>query len=527
MASDELQAKLDERQRARTDKMYLAKVLGYDFTEATHKELFDLYIPFDNKKAWREQSDIKDRMVIWSRGFFKSTSIIVEGIQAVLNFPDIRILLMQGSVPITQNLLHEVKSHFVGTAPRSRFRQLFPEFCDDVLGNANRFVTPARTQLQLQQATFTVASPRSIKTGQHYDILFADDLVNESNFQSAKKLQKVQQEFSALIPLIDPGGYRLVTGTRYAFGDLYENIIRANVDGQWKITIKDCYSDSGTEVRFPQQTLEDGRIIGFTREQLLRIQREDPSMFSAQYLNRPSTGTVQLFTTERMLACVVAAQDVPALSPAVLFIDLASSGGHESDDSVILAGKTDHLANIYICDGIGGQWSPAVLAIQIIEMSLKHRPIRVLIEKTASATYFMEYLRIVCRDKNIVLPIDFIKISNQKDAKLIRISSLEGHVRSKRLKFFAGLPVWPKMLEQFVQFPRARFGHDDYPDTVALAVQTFGTAYSPVIPLSAQRHPLLAAMDLAEAQQTAAGIFTQDGQVNKQSSDSMGSEFES
>lgn len=488
--------KLAARVRAKTDKMFLAcEVLGYDFVPEVHKELFDCYIPFDEKKAWREQSDVKDRLVIWSRGFFKSTSIVVECIQAILNFPDIRILIQQGSIATTQNLLHEIKSHFLGISPRSKFRDLFPEFCANELGSVNKFITPARVQKQLQQATVTVASPRSIKTGQHFDALFADDLVNESNFSSAKKIKKTKDEFRACIPLIDPGGYRYVSGTRYAFGDLYEEIIRGNENNQWKITVKDCYSDNGKDVRFPARVLADGRIIGFTKDGLLQIQREDPIMFSAQYLNKPSHGGVQLFTEEKMLAAMVSEKDVPALSAAVLFVDLASSQAIQADDSVILCGKTDHLRNMYVVDGTGGAWTPAVLALKIIEMAMKHKPIRILIEKTASSAYFVEYLKILCRDKEVVLPIDYIPVNNSKDAKYIRISGLEGHIRSRRLRFFVGLECMEKLMSQFIEFPKARFSHDDYPDTVALMAQVFGAQGGLVTPLSAHRHPLLAEME--------------------------------
>jgi predicted phage terminase large subunit-like protein len=518
----EVQARLDERERARTDKLFLATLLGYDFQKDVHQELFDCYIPFDTKKAWREQSSIKDRMIIWPRGHYKSTSIVVEAIQAVINFPNLRILLMQGSMATTQNLLREIKAHFLGVAPRSRFRNVFPEFCADSLGTVNQFTTPARTEMQLQQSTFTVASPKKITTGQHYDIGFFDDLVNAQNYQSAKKLQKVKDEFRSFIPLIDPGGYRQVTGTRYAFGDLYEDIARYNTNGQWTITIKDCYSDDGQKIRFEARTLPDGRIIGFTRDGLLLIQREDPAMFSSQYLNKPSTGNTQLFTDEKMLAAVIASDDAPALSPAVLFIDLASATGNaQNDDSVIVAGKTDHLAKMYVVDAVGGQWTSAQFANQIIAMALKHRPVKIMVEHTGAASYFVDFLKVMCRDKNIVLPLDFIKINNTKDAKLIRISSLEGHIRTKRLRFFAGLPCWEKMHQQFVEFPRARYGHDDYPDTVALMAQTFGSSYQPVVPLSAQRHPLLAAM---EQQGRDVTRFVLGKEVDQ--SDSMGSEFE-
>jgi predicted phage terminase large subunit-like protein len=508
----DVQAKLDRRQRARTDKFFLAtEILGYDFVESIHKELFDLFIPYDATKPWREQSPIHDRLILWPRGHFKSTAVIVEIIQAIINFPNIRILLMQGSVSTTQNLLAEIKAHFLGTAPRSKFNQLFPEHCTTTdeegkttplirLGTTSKFTTPAREQKQLKEATVSVASPKAITTGMHFEIGFFDDLVHAQNYQSAKKLKKTYDEFKAMQPLIDPGGYRYVSGTRYAHGDTYENIIRGNTNNQWTVSVKNCWSDDGREVRFPQTTLSDGRIIGFTFEQLLQFMRDDPAVFASQYLNKPASSANQLFTEERILGAVVSEKESPALSQAVLFVDLAASEAENADDSVILCGKTDHLANCYVTDMTGGQWSPSSLAVQVIEMSLKHRPLRVMIEKTASSKYFVAYLQVLCRDKGMTLPIDYIPVNNNKDAKKIRISSLDGHLRNKRLRFFAGLPGFEKLVEQFVKFPGSR--HDDYADTVALMMQVFGGQFSPVTPLSQHKHPLLAEMERLEQQQS-------------------------
>jgi predicted phage terminase large subunit-like protein len=530
----EVQVKLDVRERGRTDKFYLAtEILGYDFVESVHKELFGLFIPYDKSKPWREQSSIHDRLILWPRGHFKSTAVIVEIIQAIINFPDIRILLMQGSVSTTQNLLAEIKAHFLGTAPRSKFSQIFPEHCTtkdekgntvqlNRLGTASKFTTPARVQKQLKEATVSVASPKAITTGMHFEIGFFDDLVNALNYNSAKKLKKTAEEFRAMIPLIDPGGYRIVSGTRYAHGDLYEQIIRADITSkQWTISVKKCWSEDGKEVRFPQTTLPDGRIIGFTFDQLLQIMREDPAMFASQYLNKPASSANQIFTEEKILGAVISEKDTPVLSQAVLFVDLAASEAEGADDSVVLCGKTDHLGSIYIADMVGGQWSPSGLAVQVIEMSLKHRPLRVMVEKTASATYFVTYLQVLCRDKGITLPIDYIKVNNTKDAKYIRIASLDGNLRNKRLRFFAGLPNFEKLVEQFVKFPGHR--HDDYADTVALAVQTFGGQLGAVAPQTSSKHPILIMMEQQE-RRNAENSFIKPQQEFVP--DSMGSDFE-
>jgi predicted phage terminase large subunit-like protein len=213
------------------------------------------------------------------------------------------------------------------------------------------------------------------------------------------------------------------------------------------------------------------------------MQANDPAMFASQYLNQPIAEGAQLFTEQKLLAACIAAKDSPACSPTVLFIDLASEGNNP-DDSVIVAGRVDALGRMYVVDIRGGQFSTSELAIHVIDMALRHRPLRIMFEKTASCQYFVEYLRVICRDKNISLPIDFIKVDNKPDAKNVRVAALEGHIRNKRFFFYVGLPQWDKLVEQACQFPKGRHGHDDYPDTCALMANEFGKQYTPTMRVS-------------------------------------------
>src|ERR1700733_9257010 len=166
------------RERCRTDKLYLSEQLGYDFQPDVHNDLFANYLPYDNALGWDEQSCIKNRLILWSRGFYKTSSVEVEVVQAILNFPDIRILLMQGTVPKTKELLKKIKSHFDGTNFRSKLKDIFPERCqtDKRLGDAYSFIVPGRTRT-ITDPTVKVASPKTTKAGQHYDAGFFDDLV--------------------------------------------------------------------------------------------------------------------------------------------------------------------------------------------------------------------------------------------------------------------------------------------------------------------------------------------------------------
>jgi hypothetical protein len=506
--SPEVQKRLDDRVRCRKEYQYLSEVMGYDFLPEVHGELFATLPDFDPAEPWATQSEIKKWLILWSRGHYKTTAVVVCIVRIILNFPDIRILIMQGSTVVTKNLLHEIKSHFTGENTNSRIRELFPEFCADKLGSAYRFTVLARKNKGLAQDTVTVASPRSVKTGQHYDIFFPDDLVNDQNYRSDALLGKVKQDFSMCLPLIDPPHYVVMTGTRYAFGDLYEELIRWN-KGEWKVSQKTCWTDdipSGNP-RFPLQEAKGkpGKMIGFTREGLLLMQENDPEMFAGQYLNKPIQHGGQTLTRAILETGLISPAEAPTLSAAHLFVDLATTENRTSDDSVIIAARHDLQMIPYVVDGRGDKWLTPVLAHNVIEMTLIHRPERIWLEDYPAAKAFAEYLKLIAKFQNIFLPIDFIKVNNKPDAKKVRIGAIAGLLKYKRLKFFIGLPIWEKLVLQSEQFTGERKKHDDYPDTVALMIQQFsaGALAAPMRP--AHKNPILAM--IAQREQDTAHIM--------------------
>lgn len=505
------------RDRAKSDKLFLANaVLGYSFQPDVHQELFDALIQYDSTKPWYEQSPIRKRLILWPRGHYKSTAIIVDIIQAILNFPDIRILIMQGALKNTRKLLKEIASHFTGQAMGSRLADLFPEFCTRDEKNpktalhliADQFTTPARRRNQLKEPTVLCASPNSVKTGLHFEILFADDLVNDKNYRSLEQLEKVREQFEMCIPLIDPPHYVVITGTRYAHTDLYGHIIRQNVaSGEWTISVRTCWLEDGVTPRFTARELPDGRIIGFTREGLLQLQKNDPAMFAGQYLNQPITSNNQIFDEAMLDARVI----IPAMAPRDLygpymFVDLASGGAY-SDDCVILLGKTDHLGKMYVTFCRGGQWDSHTLASHIIDVIFRMcpvdgRPLAIYLEKSAAGKVFVDFLRMFASARGIQLPlIDFLPADNQPDAKRIRVEALKAYFSQARLSFFAGLEAWEKMKDQFIHFDGLKGTRDDYPDTVALMAAFFARNIPLVKPLSDYRIPFLKAIEMAGQQQ--------------------------
>lgn len=477
----------EARHKCKTDLLYLGKCLGYDFQPDVHQPLFDLLLKFKDGAALRDLSEIKNKLILWPRGHFKSSVMACFIVQLILNYPDIRVLIMQGNLKLTKKWLKEIKSHFLtpsskGANTKSLLPTLFPEFCAPVLGNSEEFTVPARQRMHLPAATATVASPKAVSTGQHYDIFFPDDLVNQQNYRNIELLDKLMEDFDLFTPLIDPGGYTFMTGTRYHHADIYGRIIRRN-QGEWTISVR-AASLTGKwpvgddqELLFPVRVTADGRKIGFSREILEKMAVDSPEMFWAQYMNRIVAAGRQPFTEQMILGAVKSSQDkeFPVQSPTVFFLDLAESKRADADHSVIAAGR-QRGNSVWITDLVGSTFSTYEIALTLIVMTLKHRPVRIIVAKEPGAVHFVEYAKVLAREKGIILPITIQeKASRHKDAKAIRIGALESRLRNKQLFFTAGIPDFQRLIEEFTQFPKGE--HDDRPDAIAMLVEWFAQGF--------------------------------------------------
>jgi predicted phage terminase large subunit-like protein len=466
----------EARQLCKTDHLFLANVLGYQFQPDVHTDLF---------KVLEKKSDKLKRLILWPRGHFKTTAVTVDVVQNILNNPETRILLMQATLKITKAWIREIKSHFNGRNPSSRLLSLFPEF-KVVEGDPEGFTVGARKRMELRQRTVTAASPKATGTGSHFDDGYFDDLVNQDNFRNVERQDQLESDFDLYQPLIDPGGHTTVTGTRYSFADLYQRVIRRN-KGEWELSIKKAYKEDGS-LLFPQRQIPDAtrpngfRLIGVTPELLAQKKKDNPENFSAQYLNEILSGTSQAFPEAMLLGAVKSTQDkeYPANAPSYFFIDLAESERADSDHSVITVGRQDGNGRIWIVDVVGSTWSIASFVTVVLAQCLLHRPARIFVEKQPGATIFAEHLRVMGRDRGINVPIEVVPGGRQKGAKNLRISTLETFFKSQRLFLCAGIKDFDRLLEEFTQFPKGR--HDDRPDCIALLANQLAQAHFPKPP---------------------------------------------
>jgi predicted phage terminase large subunit-like protein len=266
----------DERYRAQTDLFWLAKeLLGYDLVDSyvcaehksvmnyepipcsvcnemlspcpglipgisIHREMCNFFVKKNPDLDIFNQDTQKDRLMLVSRGSFKSSIDEADCVQWVICFPNIRVFLFTAEEGLGTIFIKHVKSFFaVEEAEDSkkhdpkysytRFQLLFPEHCrpEGRREAEDRFVTPARTDKNLKDPTLLALSIGASTAGKHCDVGKFDDCVSDGN-SGAKANPETRETVRAQIferrPVVALSGYRDYIGTIYDLSDAYGSI---------------------------------------------------------------------------------------------------------------------------------------------------------------------------------------------------------------------------------------------------------------------------------------------------------------
>lgn len=424
-----------------TNSGTVVPMLGMDFQPDPHAQLFSRFLqkrPGENLVLSDLETITKKMMILWPRGLFKTSAVIVDMVQTILNYPNIRICFLTGGDVLAKRQLARVKRVF--ERPTDRFKKLFPEFClksvrnrkiqdetdsrawSDVqpkMGSAHEFTVPARTKETFAEPTFAISTAKSVKAGSHFDMIYIDDLVNEQNYRSVKALDKCHEDYLAICPLLEPSGFMVVTGTRYSFGDTYE-VIQEDARKEekqigrtiWKFSIRDCWShgcnckhtdvyhntdvnilqppcsvagctcagyrpDGSKGVLFPEARTLDGRAIGHTLDWLEGEKlRVGEEFFANQYENKPIATGAQTFT-ETLIGgqTLHELNQIPPYNQSFTFVvGDLAYTGQPGRDYSVLYICRLFQGQIFIFDCLFGNWDSGQIAENTINVLLKHRP---------------------------------------------------------------------------------------------------------------------------------------------------------
>lgn len=491
------------RRRAQTNLYFLAtKVLSYDLVPDVHQPVCDHFLKLDPDKPLYELSEVKNRLLLDPRGHFKTTIDICHTLQLILCYPDIRILLVSGTQKLAENMLDEVRRHFIHN---EELRLLFPEFAinptiKEQMGTVYEFTTAARTNWKLREPTLTISTIGSVKAGSHFEYIKYDDVVNENNSESPDQLAKTIYRFHSTVPLLDlPGkGYCDVIGTRYDFSDLYGHTIDGIADEQfveleipfgriirsetWSIFIRQACTlplRPDSTILFPFDAKGNTR---FTYKTLKKLWKTNPHHFGCQYINDPSFGESSSFPEELLRSALVQAHELPLMRrdplsgqlyrAAKVFItwDFAFSKKKRACYTVGIVGAWCHEGKLWILDMVRGRFSPDELAFKFLELAKRWYYFldRIGVEEAGGSQLIGPTLRAGATRMQIGLPIEWLPLEQDK-TKDERIFGLLPLLRNGKIKIFAGMPDLEEFIKEFVRFPK--YSYRDIPDATSMLLK--------------------------------------------------------
>lgn len=166
------------------------------------------------------------KLIVMPRGTFKtSIACVAYPIWLLLQNPNLRILLDSELYTNSKNMLREIKAHLASP----EFKALFGCWKTQACWNEGEIIISARTKT-LKEATITCSGIGAQKTGQHYDVIIADDMNSPNNSSTPDACAKVVQHYRYYTSLLEPGGIIVIVGTRYSSADLIGHILRTEVD---------------------------------------------------------------------------------------------------------------------------------------------------------------------------------------------------------------------------------------------------------------------------------------------------------
>jgi hypothetical protein len=208
------------------------------------------------------------KMILVPRGHAKTTWVKVRCIQLILGNPEVRILLLSKSAALVRKELRSIKQMLSNPLLRRYFAHIIPDPGKDFRGWAKCTEDELILKYEddalgiTQEPTIMVAGSATVVTGIHPDYIFLDDFIDKDTCRTAEQMQKAEDNWRYLQPLLDDGGELCITGTFYHYRDLYNVIISEDIIAKDRV--------------FVRKAIEDGKVIYpgvFTKAKLENLRK--------------------------------------------------------------------------------------------------------------------------------------------------------------------------------------------------------------------------------------------------------------
>jgi len=468
----------------RTNLLFLGReIFDKAFTFFTHAAICNLFVQKDPGKEIHEQDDIKERLLLYPRGSFKSTIDVIDCVQWLINFPNVRILILAAETGLATSFIGEMKNYFFvpKEATSTNFQKLFPAWTisSKTEGAEDEFFCPCRTvgDEKKKDPSAWSASILSNLPGWHCDLMKGDDVVNDKNADTPQLILKVIRKINYAESLVDPGGFKDLLGTPYAGADLYTHTVEATapedlkklvIPARWLIPAsqhkdeRDC-TESDYELLFEFDKTGRKRL---THDFLNKRKRKDLGIYLSQYmLNASGTRKVK-FTMDLLVQRTISLEQLPHQLRYYIFWDFAYAANQSSDYSVGAVIGLDAENRAYVVEVFRDHYIDSELAREIVSSYQKYQPRLVCIENSNGAQFLEQTIRRYAEEVGIsYIPLDFFKVDKSANAKASRIGSVQPYLLGGQLFFMNTIFCLEDLYKEFRDFGATV--HDDIPDAIS------------------------------------------------------------
>lgn len=420
-------------------------VLGYTCVKTFHRRII-----------LHQLRNMSSMTLAYRGGGKTTTGTITKAIHAILKYPDVKILIPSKTAQNSIDFLKEIKQHFESN---ETLREIFGDFVGDSKWDNSTIEVKGRTRPWKEPTIGTVGVGGAVAS-KHWDMILADDLVDEENSRT-----KVQREnmlnwfYKVLMPTLRPPdpaqpltGQLHILGTRYHYEDLYGHLGAVQPDGTGGEMI-------GKTLVIPALTVVMGDK-GETTEISPWPERHPPDWFKEK---RKSYGLIRFNSqyqcdTEAMKGQIFRYDDFQTITvetakklgfdeaPNYMGVDLAIGEDEQNDMfAIVIQAKKGELH--YTKDFYEGRLRFADQTAKIVQMAKRHKVTRIAIE--INAYQKAQYHEL----KRLYPGLNVVPITTSKD-KVSRAWKLAAAFESQRHYFAENMH---KLIEHMVLFPGYRF----------------------------------------------------------------------
>lgn len=452
------------RKRCQTDHLFLGRLLGYTkLREDVHGPAAALCVQKDPRKPLEQQTDEKEFLHLDPRGVFKTTLSIIDSVQWIICFPEVRICKLTATKPLAKAIAGEITDHFVcgKDEEKNDFQFLFSEFLITPSAKVSgEYTAPCRrkTVPPIKEATVMAFSNETTISGWHFDVIDPDDVVDTQNSKTPTSLLKVKENLDTNSYTGMPWTYFNYKGTRYNPFDLWGTMLQQVAKGRpMKVLVRSALKLKNGKPRlepgqFPPESEMELLFPEFLPYNFLKAKFEkDYSSFMTQYMNDAFGGNEVIFTGDAMAAARVPVEQTPITGET--FIAWRFPYG-ENASTMQTGGAVGIIENgrMYVVDAVRGIYKPSVLAHEVVMLAKKWGSNQVQIEDTPGARYFDAAITNYAVAMNWPLTITWTDFQEDGGARTVRMKGMEPLVASRRLLFSAEISEYQEVLRQFENF---------------------------------------------------------------------------